>query len=293
MALPVYYLNQSWNQTYGETTNQIVLRAFAIFACIIYEFKNKENRGHCQSEMDFIQSSNHTIRGELFESLLQSYYLDPESTNGEAHAKSSVMHSLSFNLSPYVKMLPKFDAIPVIISCLRQDDIRIVKLSTETLILLCQWNGSFVKTITDYMFSSAVFTLLDRLRYNILHNLSINHFQKKKNSLLRRLRSPNSYDEELVEERRSVFTMDMQDTFLASLGICNDPHDGSLQAIFYCSEENGQELLLHSVLLLILYMEGGKKGPGSSIATSLLAELHASECESVLMGGRWMEGFTE
>ena len=87
--------------------------------------------------------------------------------------------------------------------------------------------------------------------------------------------------------------MDMQDTFLASLGICNDPYDGSLQAIFYCSEENGQELLLHSVLLLILYMEGSKKGPGSSIATSLLAELHASECESVLMGERWMEGFTE
>lgn len=268
-----------------------MLRAFAIFACIIYEFKNKENRGHCQSEMDFIQSSNHTIRGELFESLLQSYNMDPESTNAEAHAKSSVMHSLSFNLSPYVKMLPKFDAIPVIISCLRQDDIRIVKLSTETLILLCQWNGSFVKTITDYMFSSAIFTLLDRLRYNILHNLSINHFQKKKNSLLRRLRSPNSYDDELVEERHSVFTMDMQDTFLASLGICNDPYDGSLQAIFYCSEENGQELLLHSVLLLILYMEGSKKAPGSSIATSsLLAELHASECESVLMGGFWMEG---
>ena len=265
-----------------------MLRAFAIFACIIYEFKNKENRGHCLSEMDFIQLSNQTIRGELFDSLLQSYYVDPDASTAEAHAKASVMHSLSFNLSPYVKMLPKFDAIPVIISCLRQDDIRIVKLSTETLILLCQWNGSFVKTITDYMFSSAIFTLLDRLRYNILHNLSINHFQRKKGSLLRRLRSPNSYDDELVEE--SVFTMDMQDTFLASLGICNDPYDGSLQAIFYCSEENGQELLLHSVLLLILYMEGSKKTPGNSVATSLLAELHASDCESVLMGGSGMGG---
>ena len=283
MALPVYYLNQSWSQTYGEMTNQIVTRAFAIFACIIYEFRNKENRNRSQTKAEFIRESNRVIIDELFDSLLQSYYSNPEVSSPDTKLKSSVMHSLSFNLSPYVKMLPKFDAIPVIISCLRQDDIRIVKIATETLTLLCQWNGSFVKTITDYMFSSALFTLLDRLRYNILHGLSINHFTKKKGSILRMLRSPTSRDEDLVDEKRSVFSMDTQDTFLTSLGICNDPYDSSLQAVFYCPEDKGQELLLHSVLLLIVYMEGSKKVPGAPV-TDLLAELHASDCEYVLMG---------
>ena len=53
--------------------------------------------------------------------------------------------------------------------------------------------------------------------------------------------------------------------------------------MFYCPEDKGQELLLHSVLLLIVYMEGSKKVPGAPV-TDLLAELHASDCESVLMG---------
>ena len=185
MALPIYYLNQGWSQTYGEQTNAIVARAFAILDCVIYEFKNKETKNRQMTNEEFVAYSNQLIMKGLFDRMLQFWYDSEGAAEEEEKSQnlsSSVMNSLSFNLSPYVKMLPRFDAIPVIISCIRQDDIRIVKMGVETLLLLCQWNGSFVKTITDYMFSSAVFMLLNRLRYNILNNVSINHFTKKSSS---------------------------------------------------------------------------------------------------------------
>ena len=199
--------------------------------------------------------------------------------------KSAVMNSLSFNLSPYVKLLPKFDAIPVLISCLRQDDIRMVKMAVETLTLLCQWNKSFVNMITDYFFSSALFTLLTRLRYNLFNGLRINHTRSTRSKILSRIRNsarsddPSTDDE---ERKRNMFTLDTSDSFLNSLsesGIDRTP----LQEIFYCSEEEGQEQLLRSVLLLVLYMEGGRSHAGSQ-PSQLITELHASDCEGVLMG---------
>lgn len=54
MALPVYYLNQSWKQTFGKRTNRIVLRAFVIFTTVIYEFKNRETKNRIQSVDEFM-----------------------------------------------------------------------------------------------------------------------------------------------------------------------------------------------------------------------------------------------
>ena len=61
MALPVYYLNQSWNETYGEDTNRIVARAFTFFMCVIYEFKNKETKNKQQSKEEFLSNGFDTI----------------------------------------------------------------------------------------------------------------------------------------------------------------------------------------------------------------------------------------
>ena len=278
MALPVYYLNQSWSQTYGEETNHIVTRAFSIFMSVIFEFKNKEMKNRAQTKEAFLHSSTSIILTKLFESvLLHSYSLENESSSD---ATSSVINSLSFQLSPYVKMLPRFDAIPVIISCMRQDDLRVVKMAVETLTLLCQWNHSFVKTITDYMFSSTVFTLLTRLRFNIFNHVSINHFTRKsKQSFLKRIRSSASRDFEELEEGKklNVFQLDTDDCFFSTLPLSTE----SLLSLFTCSEENGQEELLYSVLLLILYMEGTNRT--NSQPSELLMELHASECEILLM----------
>lgn len=284
MALPVYYLNQSWSQTYGEETNHIVTRAFAIFMSVIYEFKNKETKHRSQTKEAFLSSSTQLILNKLFESILHSYSQDNDANENHNSGKNtSVMNSLSFQLSPYVKMLPRFDAIPVIISCMRQDDIRVVKMAVETLTLLCQWNTSFVKTITDYTFSSTVFTLLSRLRYNVFNNLSVNHFTRKtKTSLLQRIRNSASRDmEDMEEDKRYVYQLDTEDTFFASLLPSNADSSESIQSLFYCSEDNGQEELLHSVLLLLLYMEGRKQSHVQPSA--LLSELHALDCESLLM----------
>lgn len=291
MALPIYYLNQGWSQTYGEQTNAIVARAFAILDCVIYEFKNKETKNRQMTNEEFVAYSNQLIMKGLFDRMLQFWY-DSEGAAEEEernqNLSSSVMNSLSFNLSPYVKMLPRFDAIPVIISCIRQDDIRIVKMGVETLLLLCQWNGSFVKTITDYMFSSAVFMLLNRLRYNILNNVSINHFTKKSSSrvlgILRKSLSTSVDESQEEEMKRNVYKLDTTDAFLSSISNCSNEFDNSLQALFFCSEDNGQIQVLHQVLLLILYMEGKRKGV-SSAPTELITELHASDCEGILMGG--------
>ncbi len=285
MALPIYYINQGWSQTYGEQTNAIVIRAFAILDCIIYEFKNKETKNQQMTVEEFVAQSNSVILKELFDSMLHYWYNSEEEKNQTL--SSRVMNSLSFNLSPYVKMLPRFDAIPVIISCMRQDDIRIVKMGVETLLLLCQWNGSFVKTITDYLFSSAVFTLLARLRFTILNGVSINHFTKKASGgMFSRMRKSinASVDEELEEEkRRNVYTLDTSDSFFASISGTTESGN-SLQSVFSCSEETGQTQVLHQVLLLILTMEG-KRQSVSSGPTELITELHASDCEGILLGG--------
>ena len=285
MALPVYYLNQSWNETYGEDTNRIVARAFTIFMCVIYEFKNKETKNKQQSKEEFLSSSTRIILDCLFESFFtHSYSFEGEGKESNEDAKkSSVMNTLSFQLSPYVKMLPRFDAIPVIISCMRQDDLRIVKMSIETLTLLCQWNRSFVKIITDFTFSSTVYTLLSRLQYNIFNNLSVNHFTRKltaKTLLLQRLRNSASRDieEEEEEKKRNVFQIDTTDEFLHSLLLSSTD---SSQSLFLCSEENGQEEVLQSLLLLILYME--ENHHTSTQPSSLLSELHALNCEDLLI----------
>lgn len=285
MALPVYYLNQSWKQTYGERTNRIVARAFAIFTMVIYEFKNRETKNRTCTNDEFMDQSNNDIIQNLFDSLIQDMYSRETSEEDTKMEKSAVMNSLSFNLSPYVKLLPKFDAIPVLISCLRQDDIRMVKMAVETLTLLCQWNNSFVNMITDYFFSSALFTLLTRLRYNLFNGLRINHTRSTRSKLLSRIRNsarsddPSTDDE---ERKRNMFTLDTSDAFLNSLSQSAIDRT-SLQEIFYCSEEEGQEQLLRSVLLLVLYMEGGRNHAGSQ-PSQLITELHASDCEGVLMG---------
>ena len=285
MALPVYYLNQSWNQTYGENTNRIVTRAFTIFMSVIYEFKNKETKNKKQSKEEFLSSSTRIILNSLFESFLtHSYSFENEGKDSAEDAKkSSVMNTLSFQLSPYVKMLPRFDAIPVIISCMRQDDLRIVKMAIETLTLLCQWNTSFVKIITDYTFSSTVYTLLTRLQYNIFNNLLVNHYTRKlkaKTLLLQRLRNNNSRDIEENEEenKRNIYQIDTTDEFLHSLLLLSAD---SIQSLFLCTEDNGQEEVLHSLLLLILYME--QNHHNSSQPSQLLTELHALNCEDLLM----------
>lgn len=281
MALPVYYLNQSWKQTFGERTNRIVLRAFVIFTTVIYEFKNRETKNRTQSDDEFMEKENRVIMENLFESLILDLYSKEQ---GDVNlTKSTVMNSLSFNLSPYVKLLPKFDAIPVIISCLRQDDIRMVKMAVNTLTLLCQWNSSFVNTITNYMFSSTLYTLLARLQYNIVHNIRINHTTRTlRSTLLARLRSPRRDEDsdEEEERKRNGFILDTTDSFFNDLCRSEDDSMTALQTIFDCSEDDGQLQVLRSVLLLIVYMEGGKKQTSSQLIT----ELHASDCESILMG---------
>lgn len=281
MALPVYYLNQSWKQTFGERTNRIVLRAFVIFTTVIYEFKNRETKNRTQSDDEFMEKENRVIMENLFESLILDLYSKEQ---GDVNlGKSTVMNSLSFNLSPYVKLLPKFDAIPVIISCLRQDDIRMVKMAVDTLTLLCQWNSSFVNTITNYMFSSTLYTLLARLQYNIVHNIRINHTTRTlRSTLLARLRSPRRDEDsdEEEERKRNGFILDTTDSFFNDLCRSEDGSMTTLQTIFDCSEDDGQLQVLRSVLLLIVYMEGGKKQTSSQLIT----ELHASDCESILMG---------
>lgn len=281
MALPVYYLNQSWKQTFGERTNRIVLRAFVIFTTVIYEFKNRETKNRTQSDDEFMEKENRVIMENLFESLILDLYSKEQ---GDVNlGKSTVMNSLSFNLSPYVKLLPKFDAIPVIISCLRQDDIRMVKMAVNTLTLLCQWNSSFVNTITNYMFSSTLYTLLARLQYNIVHNIRINHTTRTlRSTLLARLRSPRRDEDsdEEEERKRNGFILDTTDSFFNDLCRSEDGSMTTLQTIFDCSEDDGQLQVLRSVLLLIVYMEGGKKQTSSQLIT----ELHASDCESILMG---------
>lgn len=281
MALPVYYLNQSWKQTFGERTNRIVLRAFVIFTTVIYEFKNRETKNRTQSDDEFMEKENRVIMENLFESLILDLYSKEQ---GDVNlTKSTVMNSLSFNLSPYVKLLPKFDAIPVIISCLRQDDIRMVKMAVDTLTLLCQWNSSFVNTITNYMFSSTLYTLLARLQYNIVHNIRINHTTRTlRSTLLARLRSPRRDEDsdEEEERKRNGFILDTTDSFFNDLCRSEDGSMTTLQTIFDCSEDDGQLQVLRSVLLLIVYMEGGKKQTSSQLIT----ELHASDCESILMG---------
>ena len=288
MALPVYYINQSWNQTYGEETNRIVVRAFAIFASVIYEFKNKETKKNLISQEEFLSSLRLQLQKQIFNNLLAESYPEGSLSAGADETKSSsVINSLSFNLSPYVKMLPRFDAIPVIISCMRQDDIRIVKMAVDTLTLLCQWNGSFVKIITDYMFSSTVITLLRRLRFNLFHNVEINYpLRKTRNLLLQKIRSNVSrdFDDPSEEEmRRNAFTLDVNDSFFTALSNSLGTQHALFQDLFTCSPESGQEELLHSVLLLLLYMEGNQRAPGS-LTTELVAELHASECEDLLIG---------
>ena len=253
--------------------------------CVIYEFKNKETKNKQQSKEEFLSSSTRIILDSLFESFFtHSYSFEGEGKESNEDAKkSSVMNTLSFQLSPYVKMLPRFDAIPVIISCMRQDDLRIVKMSIETLTLLCQWNRSFVKIITDFTFSSTVYTLLSRLQYNIFNNLSVNHFTRKltaKTLLLQRLRNSASRDieEEEEEKKRNVFQIDTTDEFLHSLLLSSTD---SIQSLFLCSEENGQEEVLYSLLLLILYME--ENHHTSPQPSSLLSELHALNCEDLLI----------
>ena len=281
MALPVYYLNQSWKQTFGKRTNRIVLRAFVIFTTVIYEFKNRETKNRIQSADEFMENENRVIMNNLFESLIVDVY-SKEQTEGNL-SKSTVINSLSFNLSPYVKLLPKFDAIPVLISCLRQDDIRLVKMAVDTLTLLCQWNSSFVNTITNYMFSSTLYTLLTRLQYNLVHDIRINNSSRTiRSSILSRLRSPRREDDsdDDEERKRNAFVLDTTDSFFNSLCSSDDDSLTALQTIFACSEEDGQLQVLRSVLLLIVYMEGGKK----QISSQLITELHASDCESILMG---------
>lgn len=281
MALPVYYLNQSWKQTFGKRTNRIVLRAFVIFTTVIYEFKNRETKNRLQSVDEFMENENRVIMDNLFESLILDVY-SKEQTEVNL-SKSTVMNSLSFNLSPYVKLLPKFDTIPVLISCLRQDDIRLVKMAVDTLTLLCQWNSSFVNTITNYMFSSTLYTLLTRLQYNLIHDIRINNASRTiRNSILSRLRSPRREDDsdDDEERKRNVFMLDTTDSFFNNLCTSEDGSMTDLQTIFACSEEDGQLEVLRSVLLLIVYMEGGKKQTSSQLIT----ELHASDCESILMG---------
>ena len=281
MALPVYYLNQSWKQTFGKRTNRIVLRAFVIFTTVIYEFKNRETKNRIQSADEFMENENRVIMNNLFESLIVDVY-SKEQTEGNL-SKSTVINSLSFNLSPYVKLLPKFDAIPVLISCLRQDDIRLVKMAVDTLTLLCQWNSSFVNTITNYMFSSTLYTLLTRLQYNLVHDIRINNSSRTiRSSILSRLRSPRREDDsdDDEERKRNAFVLDTTDSFFNSLCSSDDDSLTALQTIFACSEEDGQLQVLRSVLLLIVYMEGGKKQTSSQLIT----ELHASDCESILMG---------
>lgn len=281
MALPVYYLNQSWKQTFGKRTNRIVLRAFVIFTTVIYEFKNRETKNRLQSVDEFMENENRVIMDNLFESLILDVY-SKEQTEVNL-SKSTVMNSLSFNLSPYVKLLPKFDTIPVLISCLRQDDIRLVKMAVDTLTLLCQWNSSFVNTITNYMFSSTLYTLLTRLQYNLIHDIRINNASRTiRNSILSRLRSPRREDDsdDDEERKRNVFMLDTTDSFFNNLCMSEDGSMTDLQTIFACSEEDGQLEVLRSVLLLIVYMEGGKKQTSSQLIT----ELHASDCESILMG---------
>ena len=280
MALPVYYLNQSWKQTFGKRTNRIVLRAFVIFTTVIYEFKNRETKNRIQSVDEFMENENRVIMNNLFESLIVDVY-SKEQTEGNV-SKSTVMNSLSFNLSPYVKLLPKFDAIPVLISCLRQDDIRLVKMAVDTLTLLCQWNSSFVNTITNYMFSSTLYTLLRRLQYNLVHDIRIHNSSRTvRNSILSRIRSPRKEEDSDDDERkRNAFVLDTTDSFFNSLCRSEDDSVTALQTIFACSEEDGQLQVLRSVLLLIVYMEGGKKQTSSQLIT----ELHASDCESILMG---------
>ena len=284
MALPVYYLNQSWSQTYGEETNHIVTRAFSIFMSVIYEFKNKETKNRMQTKDEFMASSTDLVLKKLFESvLIHSYTRDADTDNSK---KASVINSLSFQLSPYVKMLPRFDAIPVIISCMRQNDLHVVKMAVETLTLLCQWNHSFVKTITDYMFSSTIFTLLNRLYFNIKNSITVNHYSKtktktkSKTTLLQRIRntassfSIDSVDEE--EGKRNVFLLDTEDVFFQDLS-CTD----AIQDLISCSEEQGQEEVLMAVFVLLLSMEGAQSIHSSP--SELVTELHALECESLLM----------
>lgn len=88
MALPVYYLNQSWNETYGEDTNRIVARAFTIFMCVIYEFKNKETKNKQQSKEEFLSSSTRIILDSLFESFFtHSYSFEGEGKESNEDAK--------------------------------------------------------------------------------------------------------------------------------------------------------------------------------------------------------------
>ena len=74
--------------------------------------------------------------------------------------------------------------------------------------------------------------------------------------------------------------LDTTDSFFNNLCTSEDGSMTDLQTIFACSEEDGQLEVLRSVLLLIVYMEGGKKQTSSQLIT----ELHASDCESILMG---------
>ena len=90
--------------------------------------------------------------------------------------------------------------------------------------------------------------------------------------------------EELEEEkRRNVYTLDTSDSFFASISGTTESGN-SLQSVFSCSEETGQTQVLHQVLLLILTMEGKRQGVSSG-PTELITELHASDCEGILLGG--------
>lgn len=223
MALPVYYLNRLWNGDYGERTNRIATRAFGIFTSVIYEFKNRETRNRNSSPEEFMEEFNTQIMNYLFES-----FMADSSSHADAGVQSTstkkAINSLSFKLSPYVKLLPKFDAIPVLISCLRHDNIRIVKMAVDTLTLLCQWNHSFVGLITKYMFSSALYRLLCRLHYNISNKLRINHFSNPAPtsrgffSRILNTTASNENDENDEERRRSAFVLDTEDEFFKSLG---------------------------------------------------------------------------
>lgn len=214
MALPVYYLNQSWQNVFGERTNRIVLRAFAIFTTVIYEFKCRETKNRNQTVDEFMEESNRNIMKNLVDTLI--LYGNKRDL---LTVQSDVINSLSFNLSPYVKLLPKLDAIPVIISCLRQNDIRLVKLAVDTLTLLCQWNGSFVNIITSYMFSSAIYTLLRRLQFNLVRDIPINYSgTMPRTGLLSRLRGQLKAEEEDLEEwKLNAFSLDTTDSFFNEL----------------------------------------------------------------------------
>ena len=233
MALPVYYLNRLWDSIPGNTANdeqekeqklqikRASLRAFGILSAIIYEFRNREMKNQSCSPEEFMDEFNTQIMTYLFESFMKDGLTQDNLLENSTSASKGVS-SLSFTLSPYVKLLCKCDAIPVLISCLKSDDIRIVKMAVDSLTLLCQWNHSFVGIISQYMFSSALYRLLCRLHYNISHNIQINYLVRQpapsRRFFSRILNQANSTEASKNEDHiRNAFVLDTEDLFFNSL----------------------------------------------------------------------------